>query len=116
MKCDGYRILIEEMLQGRLNIDEATLVAGHMDACESCRSFHRSLVRGNDTGKESSAATVSAPQPMEPRGSVWPVAIAVILAMVILGGIALMATHAGWRRATSSYCPGHHSFAQGHSR
>jgi anti-sigma factor RsiW len=118
MKCDGYRILIREMLHGRLDVDEATVVAAHMDACESCRSFHRELAAGDPAGGEHIAEVASAPEkPPAARAGILPVAIAVSLAVLFLGGLVFVAKHVGWRLPNpSSWNAGHHSPAHGRSR
>jgi anti-sigma factor RsiW len=102
MKCDGYRILIREMLHGRLDVDEATVVAAHMDACESCRSFHRELAAGDPAGGEHIAEVASAPEkPPVARAGILPVAIAVIL--LLPARRRLMQARLVWRAAAARF-------------
>ena len=117
MKCDGYRILIQEMLQGRLDIGEATLVASHMDACQSCRSFHRGLAAANRESNEPAAGTAGPVQgtPATSRASGWSIAVAVVLVIASLVGLFLIARQAGWGQAGWPCRPGPRSFVQGRS-
>jgi len=117
MKCDGYRILIQEMLRGRLDIDEAAVVVAHMDACASCRSFHRGLVNAERTPEGCGTSRSSVRQkPTGRKPSNFPVAAAAILAAILLGFAALAARHVGWQRADSPCRAAHHAYAQERSR
>jgi len=111
MKCDGYRILIQEMLEGHLDIDEATVVVVHMNACEACRSFHRETLANKRSNGEHIVETVGPPEkPPVAWYDALPVVIAVILAALFLGGFILIATHAGWFQPERSSCnAGHYS-------
>ena len=111
VKCDGYRILIREMLRGQLDIDEATLVASHMDVCQSCRSFHRGLTAANRESNEPAAGTADPVQATRAtsRASGWSIAVAVVLVIASLVGLFLVARQAGWGRAGWLCRPGHGS-------
>lgn len=96
MKCDGYHILISEMLQGRLDIDEAAVVATHMDVCESCRSFHRKMVANNHGVREHHskfANILENPIPLwKNTGGFSPLDILLLL----LYGVAIFIMYAEW--------------------
>jgi len=118
VKCDGYRILIREMLQGKLDVEEATVVASHMDVCADCSAFHRETVASRTVSGDHVDEMPSAPEkPPVARHDALPAVIAIILAALFLGGLALIATHAGWFRSGRSSCnTGHHSIVHGRSR
>jgi len=117
MKCDAYRILIQEMLRGQLNIDEAAVVASHMDACELCRSFHRGLVDDSHIDQHRREVAESLPhKPAAARQTIWQLAMAAVLAALLLGGVAMVARHVGWRGPDSHQRSWHHSHVQEHSR
>jgi|GEM_PF-1725336 len=114
MKCDAYRILIREMLQGRLDLDEATLVSGHLDACDDCRSFHQDLVAASPARQEPVAPATA--QPTAPTGrlaSVWPTVAALALAVLLLGGLVVFAVGGpgGWAGHPTGRTP-HHQTVQ----
>jgi len=115
VKCDGYRILIQEMLQGRLNLEEAAVVAGHMDACEACRSYHRDLVAASPAADTHGSAVADPAEPLA-RAQVWPTAVAAALVMFLLGGLVFLAMQRGWVPALTPHRSGHGCLAQERSR
>ena len=113
MKCDGYRVLISEMLQGRLGIDEATAVASHMDACESCRSFHRELVAANSGSDRPDEPVAASPErPAASKRAGWAVVVAVIVALAVAIGAVFIARKAGWEGHGRTHHTGHHRSSQ----
>jgi hypothetical protein len=113
VKCDGYRILISEMLQGRLGIDAATAVASHMDACESCRSFHRELVTADrGSGGPDEPGNRSQEKPTASRRGGWIVAVAVTAAIAFVIGAVFIARQARWIGHGRDHRAGHHRTSQ----
>ena len=103
MKCDGYHILISEMLQGRLDIDEATVVAAHMDVCDSCRSFHRGMVANNPSTREHhsvSGNTLKRPIPLHKNTGGF--SLVDILILLLLYGVAMFIIYAEWNKSRPS--------------
>ena len=95
MKCDGYRILIREMLQGKLNVEEATVVAAHMDACSNCRAFHRELV-GKSSDEPEEAGERNAPSGGRVAADRTSLTAAVILGVILFAGILYVLRHEGY--------------------
>lgn len=109
MKCDGYRILIREMLQGKLDVEEATVVAAHLDACDNCRAFHRELV-GISSDEPEETGEESTPSGGKATATHASLAAAVILGVILFGGILYALRHEGWLNgfAHRGYGPAQH--------
>ena len=113
MKCDGYRILIREMLQGKLDVEEATVVDAHMDACDNCRAFHRELI-GRSSDEPQKAEEKGAPSGGKATAGHAALAAAVILGVILCAGILYALRHEGWLNGFAHRGHGptqHHCFA-----
>ena len=100
MKCDAYRILINELEYGRLNDNEADLLRRHLDMCEGCRAYQEGRRAMADSRAECASLSDETPYPsgtasQSPRRS-WGWAAVAVIGLAALVALVLMFGPGRW--------------------